>query len=481
MTPRPGRAVDIDAVRRAHPIHEVIAAAGVDLLPRGKGFIGCCPFHADATPSMSVNGVPDRFHCFGCGASGDVIEFVQRRYGLDFREALAQLGSSDFGPLRLASPVHPQQSEPLMISQGRAYEINAMAWESFADRVGARFAHSWLHNHRGIDVTALEAETGGPLAGRAGSGWTRLVDTLARRGVTPDELLAVDLAQRSRHGHLVDTLRNRVILPVRGRDGRISGFIGRDLTGDPRTPKYRNPTNTVVYDKALSLYRPSLAKPHPDATAVVVEGSIDALAIAAAAASVGQSARVISVSASGTAVSPSQAGQVCALAPAAIVLALDSDQAGRAGTERWLDALTVQRKRLARVAELPDGVDPAELLATTGAAGLAAFGIPGAGEPQPPPPHLPGRELVRVLLPRSHDPIRDTAHELLSIARLTGGRDAVQLLQQAEAEMTRQGWNPSGIFGHYMRSQAAQETRDRIHHPETSSHLHPPAPNVISR
>lgn len=215
-----------------------------------------------------------------------------------------------------------------------------MAWDLFADPVGARFVNAYLHHDRGIDVKALETANGGPLAGRAGSGWTRLVDQLIRRGVTPEELRAVDLAQFTRHGSLIDTLRDRVVLPIRIRDGRIAGFIGRDVSGDPRAPKYRNPAHTPVFDKSLTLYRPILVARHPEATVVVVEGPLDAPAIAATAADAGLTDRVIPVSANGTAVSGPQAAQVCALAPAGIVLALDGDDAGRAGTERWLDALT---------------------------------------------------------------------------------------------------------------------------------------------
>jgi DNA primase len=76
MTLTDRRRFDVSAVRRDHPIEGVIAASGVELTQRGQGFMGCCPFHDDSTASLSVGGVPDRFHCFGCGAGGDVIEYV---------------------------------------------------------------------------------------------------------------------------------------------------------------------------------------------------------------------------------------------------------------------------------------------------------------------------------------------------------------------------------------------------------------------
>jgi DNA primase len=176
--------IDVVEVRRVHPIHQVVAASGVELQPRGHGFVGCCPFHEDRTPSLSVDGVPDRFHCFGCGASGDVIDFVQRRFSLGFVEAIERLDGADPSLTSGAIPAPQRPAARPTISRERAYQINAMAWEVFADPLGARFAYSYLHHHRGMNVRALETISHGPLAGRAGSGWTRLVDELGRHGVT---------------------------------------------------------------------------------------------------------------------------------------------------------------------------------------------------------------------------------------------------------------------------------------------------------
>jgi DNA primase len=173
---------------------------------------------------------------------------------------------------------------------------------------------------------------------------------------------------------------------------------------------------------------------------------------------------------------------LCVLAPAGIVLALDGDDAGRAGTERWLDALTLQRHRLPKVAALPDRVDPADWLAEHGSGGLAAFGAnAGADDATGSRPRMPGRELVRACLPRARNPIRDTAHNILAAAKLTHGHDALQLIRQAEDEMTRQGWNPRGIFGHYLRSHAVQDLRDRLNTPPSPAWPPPPAQPAITR
>jgi|GEM_PF-2945029 len=102
---------DVATVRHANPIDVVVAASGVELTQRGHGFMGCCPFHDDSTASLSVGGVPDRFHCFGCGASGDVIEYVVRFSGLSFVEAVQALESG--------TAFHGVQPAPCVRSTGR--------------------------------------------------------------------------------------------------------------------------------------------------------------------------------------------------------------------------------------------------------------------------------------------------------------------------------------------------------------------------
>ena len=94
-----GRArFDVPAIRRGHPIEAEVAASGVELRQRGQGFMGCCPFHDDSTASLSVGGVAERFHCFGCGASGDVIEYVARFTGGSFVDAVQAL-EAGVGPV----------------------------------------------------------------------------------------------------------------------------------------------------------------------------------------------------------------------------------------------------------------------------------------------------------------------------------------------------------------------------------------------
>jgi DNA primase len=209
--------------------------------------------------------------------------------------------------------------------------------------------------------------------------------------------------------------------------GGIDGFIGRDTTGDPRAPKYRNPTRTSTFDKSTALYRPTHHGLDRDANVVVVEGALDALAVAATAALAGELSMFAPVTTSGVTVSTVQAQAVLALHPKPPVIALDGDRAGRQGTDRWLRALCVERGRPALVSRLPDGVDPAEWLQHHGVPGLPAFDRRGClhATTQDPRPQLPGRDLVRICFDEPGEPVRHVLEVLTQLdLRLRGALPA---------------------------------------------------------
>jgi DNA primase catalytic core len=228
---------------------------------------------------------------------------------------------------------------------------------------------------RGINVRAIHAVTdGSPLVGFAPARWRILTDSLLHAGVTAYELIDADLAAR-RNDRLYDTYRGRIIVPVRDGLGRIEGFIGRDITGDPRAAKYRNPTRTATYDKSAAVYRPTRHRLGPQGRAIVVEGVLDALALTAAAAQVGALDLVAPCTTSGLAVSRVQAAKIMTLGHNPVAIALDGDDAGRAGTDRWKQQL-YDLGCTATAIQLPDGRDPADWIAEQGAAGLTLFHVP---------------------------------------------------------------------------------------------------------
>jgi DNA primase len=465
MTTASTSAVDVAAVRAAHPIHEVIAAAGIELIPRGHGFVGCCPFHEDSTPSLSVGGVPDRFHCFGCGASGDVIDFVRRLEGLGFREAVDRLDHHTPAPVA-HRPVPRAPAGPdrwPMVSTERGHAINAMAWQYCTGTVPHAFAVAYLRHHRGIDVHDLENQLGAPVAGHTGDQWSAMTRHLLDRGVSADELLAMDLSRRSNTGRLTDTFHGRLVVPVRSPDGQIAGFVGRTTLDDPRAPKYRNPTRTATFDKSTALYSPN--PPTAGATAVVVEGPLDALAIAAAAATSGRLRQFWACTANGVSASAAQARRITTSGATSVVIALDADAAGTQGTQRWVDAVCRSQRHPAMLTHLPEGFDPADWLTQQGPRGLSAFD-PAVEVGDPRPVHA-GRELVRAALAAAHDPVKDTIADLVPVLMRLDGASARVLAAQADGEMTRQGWNPRGAFAFTLRQAvavAAAQHRDVAPH-----------------
>jgi DNA primase len=450
---------DVTAVRHGHRIEVVVAASGVELTQRGRGFMGCCPFHDDSTASLSVGGVPDRFHCFGCGAGGDVIEYVHRFTGLSFTGAVQALEQDTAfrGAARSITGQVPWPARAVeqTTTPQRARAVNNLAWELFTSPASTDVAETYLRDGRGIDIGPLcEAGAGEPIVGYARTGWHTMTRHLKSRGVTTTELLELDLAQRSRTGELIDTYRGRLIVPVLADGGGIDGFIGRDTTGDPRAPKYRNPSRTPTFDKSAALYRPTHHGLDAGANVVVVEGVLDALAIAAAAARGDQHAMFAPATTSGVTVSGVQARAVLALHPQPPIIALDGDQAGREGTDRWLTALCVQRGRTTLVTRLPDGVDPAEWLQHQGVAGLRAFDRRSYGEPatEAPGPQLPGRDLARICLDQPGEPGGRILDVLTPLAMHLSHDAARELIDQAEHEMTARGANPRGQFAQAARA-----------------------------
>jgi DNA primase len=469
--------VDVEQIRAAHPIEGVVAASGVELIPRGRGYMACCPFHDDSTASMSVGGVPGRFHCFGCGAGGDVIDFVRRQRGLGFTEAVHALEHDSPAPPFPARVPRSSPARRFTTTAERVIEINELAWRHFTTVGAVERARAYLRDERGIDVTHLRGASGGaPVAGYAPATWTDLTSHLRTQGVTDQELLDADLAQTSRQGRVIDTLLDRLVLPVRDPNGRVRGFIGRDLTGDRRAPKYRNPTRTPAFDKATVLYRPTVRQPSPDATVVIVEGALDALALAVHAAVNGQSERFVPCTTSGVTVSRAPAVQVLALHPRPPVIALDGDTAGAEGTARWVRALCLDRHRPALVTRLPHGLDPADWLHAQGAAGLAAFDratclTAGAEEVAP---HLPGREIVRLCFDSEQEPIHlaiSAISAMIPLALRLPTRATQQLVAGASREMSMRGWNPDDAFAH-ARGSAIEQTRRRRHDAQPA----PPTP-----
>jgi DNA primase len=373
--------IDWSDIKARHRLADVARRSGLEVGGAGRIMISCpTPSHLDSNPSTQLDLDHDRYRCFGCGAHGDVIDWVRDIEGVDTAAAVAILQSRRpinavfaSGTPHLRRPAQHADSPRLdRTLAARVAEANHVAWNYYS--------HGDLHERgvtylagRGIDIAALEAETGAPVVGHTPSAKTPiavLVGHLADRGFSEDELIDAGLATRLADGCVIDFFRDRVILPVRDATGAIIGLLGRDTTARSQV-KYLNPPTTATYKKSLALYRPIQPSLQPDGAVIVCEGPLDALSIAAHAAAAGVSDRFAPLAACGRVLSDHQLNTILAQHPRAPVLAADGDTAGREANLNWARRMLVKGRETV-ITNLPDGNDPASWLAARGTAGLAA-------------------------------------------------------------------------------------------------------------
>ncbi len=395
MTVEVTMSIDFPSVRARHPLADVARRAGLDVPTSSGDYKVCCPMpdHDDPRPSMVLHLRTDRFHCFGCGAHGDVIEWVRSIYRVSVSEAVGMLDAGGSLPTVLSSSTRSPNTRVIAkpLSAAELPDLNRTS----AERVRVALAEAWsyysyarLHDegssylqNRGIFVVDLEAELGEPVVGHTPhKSPDQLIVRLKEKGFTDDELVDAGLARRTPGRPMIDAFRDRVMVPVRDDVGDVIGFIGRydGTRGD--VPKYLNCAKTITYDKSVNLYRPSQHVLDSDAQIIVCEGTLDALTIAATPASVGLSAKFAPVVESGLAISDVQWETILAVHPGSIVLCADGDEAGRRANAQWAAELA-KRSRDSVVTFWPEGDDPASYLAKHGPAGLASVTLAEANRP----------------------------------------------------------------------------------------------------
>jgi DNA primase catalytic core len=268
-----------------------------------------------------------------------------------------------------ARPDHPrtgQQDTPSRAPQtdGAIRRILADAHAFYTGQIAGTWAPGYLHA-RGITAAAIADWH----IGYAPAGWTALTSHLRRLGHGDDAIQAAGLATRSSRGTLIDRFRDRIMLPVHDADGRLAGFTGRaHPDARPGTPKYLNSPQTVTYNKSHLLFglhqaRPALAR---GAIPVIAEGAFDAIAV-----SLADSGYHVGLAPCGTALTYEQAAQLSQaadLSRTGILVAFDSDAAGRKASIRAHGILRSLTSKLQSAAL--DGKDPAEILQRDGPAAL---------------------------------------------------------------------------------------------------------------
>ena len=345
----------IDRLRDAVDMVDLVGAKA-DLRRVGSRWTGLCPFHDERTPSFSVNAEEKLFYCFGCQAKGDAIGFVEQTEGLDFREAVEMLADR-YGVKLERENDDPQAEERrrrrerlLKLLDRTARFYATYLWESSEAAKARKYLAS-----RSLDEQVLREFK----VGYAPSAWDRVIVGAQRDGFAPPDLVAAGLAQRGREGGLYDRFRGRIMFPLADARGRVLGFGARAMA-EGRGPKYLNTSENEIYHKGRQLFGIDLARAHAAKSGriVVVEGYTDVLALH-------QAGIRESVAIMGTALTAEQLAELGRAAPL-VVLALDAD---RSGQEAMLRASRAAQERGVelRVVEMPEGTDPAELVAAEGA------------------------------------------------------------------------------------------------------------------
>mgnify|MGYP002875703964 FL=1 len=346
----------IEDLRQRIPLSDIIGKR-VKLVRKGRRHSGLCPFHSEKTPSFSVVDDQGFYHCFGCGAHGDAISFLRETDGLDFMEAVERLAGMAGLAVPRSAPEDPDKQRQRKAALDILEETTALFQAALTRDDGAQAAR-YLQG-RGLGEAALSTYRLG-YAARSG-----LRTALSARGFSDDDMLAAGVVRRSdRDGALYDYFRDRVIFPIEDRQGRVIAFGARAL-GDAQ-PKYLNSGEGPTFSKKQVLYgwvqaREGMRRKLP---LVVAEGYMDVIAIQ-------QSGVATAVAPLGTALTEEQIGHLWKLNDDPI-LCFDGDAAGKRAQMRALERLLplLEPGRSARLAMLPEGKDPDDVLRSDGSDGL---------------------------------------------------------------------------------------------------------------
>jgi len=355
----------VAAVKARADIVEIVRRY-VDLRSVGGRLVGACPFHQETKGSFNVHPERGYFHCFGCQASGDVIDFYCRINGLEFREGLERLAEEVGVRLESGRP-DPRSGEKKRLRQS-CLDMHAAA-DAFFRRCLAspegEAAREYLAR-RGVAPEAV-AKFG---LGYSPKGWQALEDFLKKKGFTPAQAAMAGLLSTRDDGRTWDRFRDRLIFPIRDVAGTVVAFGGRIMgEGDP---KYLNSADSPIYRKGDHLYalcdaRPSMAKSR---RGILTEGYVDVITLH-------QFGYGDAVGVLGTALTPEQVKRLLGFC-ATVDLVFDGDGAGRKAALRSAEMLLAVGAAC-RVTLLPEGEDVDSLLQTRGREAFAVC-LAGADE-----------------------------------------------------------------------------------------------------
>ncbi|PIR37942.1 MAG: DNA primase [Candidatus Zambryskibacteria bacterium CG10_big_fil_rev_8_21_14_0_10_42_12] len=334
---------DILRVKEKADIVDIISSY-IELSKAGQSFKGNCPFHNEKTPSFFVSPERQNYYCFGCGAKGDVISFIEQYESLDFVGSLKLLAE------RVGVELTGNRDSGKRDEIARIYDVMEAATDMFTE---------WLSEHdhvvqyakgRGLSDKAITDWR----IGYAKDDWRALYDVLLTQKFTAKEMKDAGLIRDIEGKRVIDLFRNRLLFPIRDVSGRVIAFSGRTLSTEKDVPKYVNSPETHIFKKSSTLFGLYEAKQAIRKTGytILVEGQMDVLMLH-------EKGLRNTVASSGTAFTSEQARMLKRISPK-LVLLYDGDGAGKDASLRAAQiALGVGIET--KIARMPEGVDPADM------------------------------------------------------------------------------------------------------------------------
>ena len=336
-----------------------VASQYVSFTRKGGRYWACCPFHSEKTPSFTVDPAKGFYHCFGCGAGGNVFNLIAKLENVSYFEAIklqAKRLNIALPNERPQSPfemeIEREEKSLLDISEMAAnFFHNCLMQTSYGEK-GRQYLES-----RGIDEKTIEDFR----LGFAPDAWDKLSRAFKRRGVDFKQLIEAGLALERKNGEgIYDRFRNRVMIPITDPNGHVIAFGGRILGDDKDSPKYLNSPETLIFNKRRVLFGLDRAAQAimRKGFVIVVEGYMDAISLAASGVE-----NVVATL--GTAFTEDHIKMLKRYAKR-IVFCYDNDAAGQKATIRALPSVTAAGAE-ASIIIVPDGKDPDEFIRKHGA------------------------------------------------------------------------------------------------------------------
>lgn len=312
----------LEEIRNSNDIVDIISQYVV-LKRSGRNFFGLCPFHKEKSPSFSVSPDKQIFHCFGCGAGGNVFHFMSKIENIGFVDSVKILADRANIALPTLDNAGDAKKEKL---KAKVYEINQIAAEFYHENLykpTSKIAQDYVKKRK-LDNKTLKTFT----IGYAGK-FDELYRELVKKGYTEEEMLASSLILKNDNGQFIDRFRKRFMIPIKDVRDRVIAFGGRVL--DDSKPKYINSPENIVYSKGRNLFGLNVAKRNLTDKIVIVEGYMDAISL--------YQRGINNVVASlGTALTEHQ-GRLLGKYAKQIIIGYDADGAGQAATMRGLEIL----------------------------------------------------------------------------------------------------------------------------------------------